>query len=235
MYNRVMKVNIYKTHNNIERVLNKNNTLFLDEKEFKNISMKLKSNLYNVYYTYEDASRVILYKDRIPDISLIKINSYNSLKHNQILGSLMNQNIDSGYIGDIIIDNDNYYFYIFSEFEEYIINNLDMIGNNSVQLEVIDINYLKDYKHKYEELKLIVSSNRLDSVVSKIINSSRDKAIDKIKNKEVIVNYEVINKNSYVLKDNDIFSIRRYGKYKYVGVIGNTKSNNKIIKCLKYV
>ena len=230
-----MKTNIYKTHNNIERVLNKNNTLFLDEKEFKNISMKLKKKDYNIYYTYEDASRVILYKDKEPSISLIKINSYNSLKHNQILGSLMNQNIDSGYIGDIIIDNDNYYFYIFSEFEDYIIDNLIMIGNNSVKLEKVDINLLKDYKHKYEEIKLIVSSLRLDSIISKIINSSRDKAVIKIKNKEVIVNYEIINSNSYLLKENDIFSIRRYGKYKYIGIIGNTKSNNYIIKCLKYI
>ena len=94
---------------------------------------------------------------------------------------------------------------------------------------------LKDYERKYEENEMIVSSIRIDSIVSSIINSSRSKAIDKIKNKEVIVNYEIIIKNSYLLKENDIFSIKRYGKYKFVGIVKSTKKDNYIVKYLKYV
>ena len=230
-----MKMNIYKTRKNIDKVLNGNNTLFLDEKEFKEVIFHIKKNMYKIYKPYKDSEKVIIYSDNEPKVSLIKINSYNILKHNQILGSLMSLNIDSGYIGDIIVDEDNYYFYIFSDMKDYVINNLDYIGNNNVKLEEIDINYLSNYEKKYEELELIVSSLRIDSIVSKIINSSRDKAIDKIKDKCVIVNYEVISKNSYFLKEGDIFSIRKYGKYKYIGIIKTTKSDNLIIKCLKYI
>ena len=56
-----------------------------------------------------------------------------------------------------------------------------------------------------------------------------------VKNKEVIVNYDVMNKNSYILKENDIFSIRRYGKYKFVGIVKSTKKNNFIVRYLKYI
>ena len=39
----------------------------------------------------------------------------------------------------------------------------------------------------------------------------------------------------HILKENDIFSIRRYGKYKFIGVVKNTKKDNYIIKYLKYI
>ena len=99
----------------------------------------------------------------------------------------------------------------------------------------MDLSTLDNYERLYEENEIIISSLRIDNVVASIINSSRSKALDKIKNKEVIVNYEVINKNSYILKENDIFSIRKYGKYKFVGIMKSTKKNNFIVKYLKYL
>ena len=38
-----------------------------------------------------------------------------------------------------------------------------------------------------------------------------------------------------ILKENDIFSIRKIGKFKYVGIIKTTKNNNYIVKVLKYI
>ena len=105
----------------------------------------------------------------------------------------------------------------------------------SVKLEEIDINYLSNYKRKYEEYKIIVSSLRIDNVISKIIKTNRDRVIDKIKNKEVILNYEIVSKNSILLKENDIFSIRRYGKYKFIGIEKSTKKDNYVIRYLKYI
>lgn len=102
-------------------------------------------------------------------------------------------------------------------------------------LEEVSLSLLQNYERKYEEHEIITSSLRIDTIVSNIINSSRKIAIDKINNKEVIVNYEVVNKNSYILKENDIFSIRRYGKYKFIGIVKSTKKDNYIIKYLKYI
>lgn len=50
----------------------------------------------------------------------------------------------------------------------------------------------------------------------------------------VFVNYEVRHSVSYILKGNDIFSVRMYGKYKFKGLIKITKKNNRIIECLRY-
>ena len=41
--------------------------------------------------------------------------------------------------------------------------------------------------------------------------------------------------DGYVLKENDTFSIRKIGKFKYIGVVKTTKSNNLIVQVLKYI
>lgn len=41
-----------------------------------------------------------------------------------------------------------------------------------------------------------------------------------------------MNKNSYVLKENDIFSIGKYDKYKFIGIIKSVKKKNYIVKYL---
>ena len=90
-------------------------------------------------------------------------------------------------------------------------------------------------KKKYEEVEIIVSSLRIDTVISRIIGTNRDKIKDKIKNKEIMINYNYLSNNSYTFRDGDIFSIRKFGKYKYVGIIKTTKKDNYIIKYLKYI
>ena len=108
-----MKQNIYKIENSIEKVLNGKNTFFLDQNELKKILPKLKNKSYNIYYPYKDSEKVVIYYDKVPNIALFKIASYDKLRHQDILGSIMALNISSNYIGDIIIDGENYYFYIF--------------------------------------------------------------------------------------------------------------------------
>ena len=110
-----------------------------------------------------------------------------------------------------------------------------MIGNNKVSLEEYPIEYLENYEREYEKYEIIVSSNRIDNVLAKIVKTNRDRIIQKIKDKEIIINYEILYKPSYVLKENDIFSVRRVGKFKYIGIINHTKKDNLVISYLKYV
>ena len=230
-----MKKNIYKIDNTIEKILNGSSTLFLDSNELKEVTCKLKNKKYNIYYPYSESDKVILYNSNKPKVSLFEIKCSEKLRHQDILGSILSLNINSSYLGDIIVDNDKYYFYILSELSSFIKDNLSMIGNKKIVLEEIDIDILKDYKRKYEEHTIIVSSLRIDNVISKIINTNRKIVLDKINNKEIILNYEVLTKSSYNLKENDVFSIRKYGKYKYIRIINNTKKDNLIIKYLKYI
>ena len=229
-----MKTDLYKIDNSIDKLLSGKNTLILDNKELNIIKSKLKKTDYKIYYPNKSSERVILYKNEIPKISLFKINSLFDLKHNEIMGSILGLNINSSYLGDIVLYNNNYYFYILSELNNFIKDNLNYIGNKKINLEEIDINYLSNYEREFEEFNIIVSSLRIDNIISKIIKTNREKVIEIIKDKKVILNYEVLSKGTYILKENDIFSIKRFGKYKFIGIIKETKKNNYMIKYLKY-
>lgn len=230
-----MKSDVYKINNVVEKIKTGKNTQFLDGRELKIVTGKLKKNEYNVYYPYKDSEKVMLYTGKVPKVKLFKIYTVENIRHQDILGSLFSLNIDSSYFGDIVLYNDYYYVFVSEDLALYIKDNLKMVGNKKVSLEEVDLSVLDNYERKYEEKEIIVSSLRIDNIISGIINTSRKVALDKIKNKEVIVNYDVMNKNSYILKENDIFSIRRYGKYKFVGIVKSTKKNNFIVRYLKYI
>ena len=94
-----------------------------------------------------------------------------------------------------------------------------MIKNSHVELEEIDLDYLKNYEREYQKIEIIVSSNRIDTIISNICHIGRNNINDMIKNKEIMLNYDYLKNTSYKLKNDDIFSIKKIGKFKYNGII----------------
>lgn len=225
----------YSIKKYIDKIKRGESSGFLDPLELKQVTSKLKKNEYNIYSVYEESDKKILYKNNLPVVKLYKINSYEKLKHQEIMGSLYSLSIDKSMIGDIIIDEDEYYFYVIDKMSSYIENSLFMIGNKYVTIEEIDIGTLENYKKKYEKNNIIVPSLRMDAIVAKITNTSRSNSLELIKNKNVILNYSILKDGSTYLKENDVFSIRRYGKYKFSKIIKNTKKDNIIIEYYKYI
>lgn len=226
---------MYFIENNLTRLKNGNHTFFLDPKELKDLTSKLKKNEYNIYYPYIDSEKNIVYKKEIPKVVLYEIKITIPVRHQDILGSLYSLNISSGYFGDILIINNHYYVYILDMIKPYFETNFTMVKNAHIKLIEHDLDYLKDYKRNYEKIELIVSSTRIDTVISSICHTSRKNIETMIKKKEIILNYDFLKNDSYKLKDNDTFSIKKIGKFKFNKVLKTTKSNHIIIEVLKYI
>lgn len=227
--------NMYEVNKNIDKLKNGKYTYFILPNFYKEISYKIKKDEYKIYKPYKDCDKFILYTSQIPKIKLFEIISYNKLRHQDILGSLFGLGINNEVFGDIILYDNKYYIYLIDEISNFVINNLTAIGNSKVTFKEVNINVLDNYERQYIECSTIVSSLRIDNVISKIIGTSRDKIKEKIKNKEILINYEILNNNSYNLNENDCFSIKRNGKYKFIGIIKSTKKDNYIIKYKKYI
>ena len=225
---------IYTVEKIVEKVLYSNSTNFVEIKYLNRVKKELKNIKYNIYEPFVGATQVILY-NKMPNVKLYEIVSSNDLRHQDILGTLYSLNISDEMFGDVVIWNNRYFIIILSSIDNYIKSNLISIRNSKVDLIEKDPYYLKNYKQEYEEFNIIVPSIRVDVIVSKIINSSRSNAIEKIKNGDIYLNYELLTKPTYMLKENDIFSIRKYGKYKFLGEINRTKKGSLVIKYLKYV
>lgn len=229
------KKDYYNIEKNVNKIYRGENTNFLDPNTYKNVVSKLKNINYNAYYPYNDCDKVIIYTNEVPKIRVLEIISYDKLTHREILGSLFGLNISGDLFGDIIIYNNHYYIMVIESIYNLIMSELNMIGNHKIKLKEVPLNIIENYTKKYEEIELIVSSLRIDNVISNIIGTSRESIKRKFLDDEIILNYEICHKLNYELKENDIFSIRRYGKYKYNGIIKTTKKNNLIIKILKYI
>lgn len=225
---------IYTVEKIVEKVLYSNSTNFVEIKYLNRVKKELKNVKYNIYEPFIGATKIILY-NKMPNIKIYEIISSNDLRHQDILGTLYSLNISDEMFGDVVIWNNRYFIIILSSIDNYIKSNLTSIRNSKVDLIERDPYYLKDYKQEYEECIIIVPSIRVDVIVSKIINSSRSNALEKIKNGDIYLNYELLTKPTYMLKENDIFSIRKYGKYKFLGEINRTKKGSLVVKYLKYV
>ena len=225
---------MYKIEKNLNRLYRKEATFFLDPKEQLELAKKLKKEPYQIYKPYPDSEKNIFYIKEEPKVILYEIKSKIPLEHREILGTLFSLNITSELFGDIVITNNHYYIYVLESIAPYIKNNLLLVKNSRIELIEVPLETLKEYHKEYETIEIIASSTRIDTVISRLIQTSRPNIIEKIKNKEIILNYDILKNNSYKLKENDIFSIRRYGKYQYIGIKKETKSKNYIIECKKY-
>lgn len=170
------------------------------------------------------------------EIDLLKI-SYNhkfgSIGHRDVLGAVLGLGIKRECIGDILVD-DCIYIFIIKEMSIYIIDNLLKIGNVYVNVEMSSIDDIKDInRDNYIEDQLLVSSYRLDTIVSERTNLSREKSKQYIQLKNVKVN-GIININpDYIVKIDDLISIHRYGRLIVKEEIRKTKKDKIVIKILK--
>ena len=226
---------MYFIEKNLTRLNNNQATFFLDPKEFREVTSKLKKNEYSIYYPYKDSEKIIIYNKHLPEVLLYEIKCNSILRHQDILGALFSLNIDKSLFGDILIIDGRYYIYILKILENYFESNFIKIKNSSISLKQIDLNTLKDYERKYEKIEIIVSSLRIDTIISTLCHIKRSSIINKIKKKEIILNYDYLKNTSYIVKENDVFSVKKIGKFKYNGIIKNTKSNHLIIEIIKYI
>ena len=225
---------MYLVQKMLNKLFSEDYTFFLDPKDLKEVTNHLKKNTYSIYKPYPDSEKNIIFINEEPDIILLEIKTNSPLRHQDILGTLYSLRIDDSLFGDIIITNNHYYFYTFRYMQTFFEMELTKIKNTNVELIEQDINLLKDYHLDYEEITLITSSLRCDLVLSKLAQTNRDNIKEMIKDKKIYLNYELLKDNSKLLHENDVFSIRKIGKFKFNSISNQTKKGNLVIKILKY-
>jgi len=165
------------------------------------------------------------YSGEIPDFNLVyfKINGKNKFKnllHKDFLGTIMSLGIKREILGDLIVKDNISYGVIFQE-NYKIVENIDRISNVPVKVELAKEEEVP--KTNFKKIIITVSSLRLDSVISGIKNISRQRGADEIIKGNVMVNYVISKEKSLEIKEDDILSIRKFGKFK----IGDEISVNK--------
>ena len=221
------------------------NEISLIKKEL--ISKKI--NNYIIYGVKEDAERnvIIFYPEKLSEemviknynnifkIIRIKMSKENPLEHRMILSGIMKTGIRREKFGDIIVDNDIADIICFDSTSKIILDGIkDLTRFKKSEIEILDISNLLKKEIEFDDVKIIISSNRLDNFVSEIAKTSRNKACELIDLGKVLVNNINEYKYSKKLNINDVITIRGKGKFIYEKDENKTRSNRQVILLKKY-
>lgn len=220
--------------NNIEKVLRGDNTVFLNPIEANNIEKQLRKMNCEVHLfkLFAESEKIILYQKEF-HLTLFEIKSATLLTHQQILGSLFSHQLKEEMFGDIVIG-DHYYIVVLDQIKEYMLRQFRKVGNVRIELIERPLNIVSNFQLSYQDIFLNVTSLRIDTVIARIIPTSRSISKGMIEDEKVFVNYRVLKNTNYILKENDIFSVRGIGKFKFIEVSYVSKNNKYHIFIKKY-
>ena len=122
------------------------------------------------------------------------------------------------------------------ELVDYLIQNLKSLTRfQSAEITQVELEDLKNIQISKVEISSIVTSLRLDNIVSVLAKTSRNKANEIIEQERVFLNYKLETKSSRQVKVGDTITIRGKGRFNFKEISGNTKKGRFIIKIDKFV
>lgn len=254
------KLLVSKVLDKLEFVQKKNSietTDFLDMHQKTVAEKVLKSQKitnYICYGGYSNAERVmiIIYPEKLEDVfnnnqydfnnivKVIRVILPNEMKgkysHRDYLGAVIKVGLKREKVGDIIVNLDGADLIVSKDISKYIVDSfkeLTRFSKSDIYEESIEKLHITE--PKTEVLNIIIPSMRMDSIVSELIRTSRSKALEIINAERVFVNSEVITKNSKMLKENDMITVRGKGRFKIIKILNSTKKGNLVLEVEKYV
>ena len=154
--------------------------------------------------------------------------------HRDFLGSIMNLGIKRETIGDILVMDRFAYVFVDEKIADYIVENLKKVRHTHMKVTRIEALPV-EFEAKRNVCKILVSSLRLDVVIAGKYNISRNQALELFRSKKVFLNERLCENNSYIVKQDDIISVRGYGKMVFKEISGETKKGRVYIQVEEYV
>ncbi|MBR5496368.1 MAG: hypothetical protein IKV76_00120 [Clostridia bacterium] len=210
--------------------------------------LRMKSlNKFELFGGYEGAERRIAVfgnedntgYEYIAPVSFVSVAPVNdkfsdNLSHRDFLGALMSLGINRDMIGDIIVKDNSAVIICIDTAAEYIVSELDRIKHTSVRCAVTDT-IPEAVAPQLSEEEFIVSSERIDVLLSGVYNLSRNESQILIDSEKVFCDSRLVISTSLIPKTGQIISARGFGRFVYEGVIRTTKKNRLIISVKKYI
>ena len=190
--------------------------------------------------SYEDADTFLMGEEEESQVvSCLRADPVNrhfadDLTHRDFLGALMNLGIERDRIGDILIEESTGYLFVLKDMADYIRENLTRVRHTMVTLKEIP-NRACTARPKFEEIEGSVASERIDAVIGMVFHLSRGKAQELIEAQSVIIDGRTAWSGGYDLKQGARVSVRGQGKFRYLGVVSETRKGRLYVKVQKYV
>ena len=146
------------------------------------------------------------------------------LTHRDFLGALMNLGIERDVLGDIIVRGAVGYVFCEDAMADYLEKNITQVRHTTMTTAP-----------QFAEEEFVVSSNRCDAVVSKAYRLSRTQSAELFRAGKIFVNGRQYDRNSGILKAQDIVSVRGFGKFVFRGFLQETKKGRIRVGIARYI
>ena len=219
---------------------------FLTEEEQALLAPVIKSVLnWRFYGGYPEAGRKVL--GVFPEwaepeeadftIKVLKITkTYGEpLTHRDYLGTILSLGVDRSKTGDILVDGQTAYVFVCSDIAAFLRENITKIANRGVSVEIMEPGQVRVPEQKFETLDVVAASLRLDAVVAAMLHMSRNAAVKLIEGGKVAVNHRPAEDGAKQVTEDDLLSVRGYGRYKVCGAGGTTRSGRLHLDIKKYI
>lgn len=222
-------------------------TCFLDCAQQRYLQQQHKSR-FSVYFYggFQEAERK---KALISDgeLSAAEINQYENLRialllvafqgniqHKDILGAVLALGIKRELIGDILVRKEGAYLFCDSKIIPFLLKNFCKAGNCKINVRELPLKNTIIPQEKYELKKYSVSSMRLDCVTAALCLCSRTEVQRMLAQGFVKVNHVEIRKPDVQLSENDVLSVRHYGRFVIEERCGISRKNRLYLLIRQY-
>lgn len=163
------------------------------------------------------------------DMVLLEIqypNKFYTLRHGQIMGTLLNQlGIERSTFGDILLDSTKAQIFVERKFSTFFMDHVTKIAKVPVTLKQVPFSDRLEVQTQVRTRDILVSSLRLDKIISCVLKISRSDATRLIHSKKVKVNYDSVEQVDFHLNLQDLVSVRGFGRFKIVQENGLSKND----------
>ncbi|CCI85419.1 RNA-binding protein [Lactobacillus pasteurii] len=153
-----------------------------------------------------------------------------SLRHSDILGTLANSGVSLNTFGDIIGDGmGRWQFFVKKDLAVFFTDQISRIGKNKVRIKQISPKEVLVPEDNSIEVTAIVSSMRLDAILSSLSKQSRVQIKQLIEGGQAKLNWLETKNSNIIVKVNDIISLRHLGRAQVLDVQATKKGKLKVV------
>ncbi|MCH1623858.1 RNA-binding protein [Fredinandcohnia quinoae] len=208
----------------VKQVIGHNGDVLVDFLGGNPTAERKRALLFPQYYQPTDDDFMLTYLEIHYPVKFV------SIDHRKVLGTLMSLGLKRGKFGDILTNEELMQFIAANEIADYLMLNLQSIGKATVSLRKISKEDLIEEIEEWTEQVTTVSSLRLDVVLAAIYNLSRQKVQTIIQNGLVKVNWKITDQSSFECREDDVLSVRGFGRSRIHMIEGKTKRDKWRIK-----
>ncbi len=150
------------------------------------------------------------------------------LTHRDYLGAILNLGIERNQVGDILTVEKEAYVFVLEKVADFVKENLTKVKHNNVSVKEIK-EFPKEIIPEEEYVECSVSSVRMDAILSKVLNLSRDTAKALVLEEKVIANGKIIKKPEYEPKEHETILVRGFGRFTFHGKQRENKKGKTVV------